>query len=182
VTQRFDTEAMAMALFEHDASGLGCLGHPGWDWESQADDVRATRLADAGQLIQRYITRAEERAPTEPTTAPLAAASEPFTVGHAVAFFYAARDAHRARYPGVPEYEADGQGAMVLAEEAAARARAEVLARLEATLTGGLTPEAVRAVLLAALRPSPLASAFGQWPGDESDAELAAALRGEVGR
>jgi hypothetical protein len=180
VTQRFDTEAMAMALFEHDASGLGCLGHPGWDWESQADDVRATRLADAGQLIQRYITRAEERAPTEPTTAPLAAA--PLSADELKAEYLRGRQAVQLDEAGDAMVWCDIKGHANGLEAVAARASAEVLARLEATLTGGLTPEAVRAVLLAALRPSPLASAFGQWPGDESDAELAAALRGEVGR
>jgi hypothetical protein len=169
VTQRFDTEAMAMALFEHDASGLGCLGHPGWDWESQADDVRATRLADAGQLIQRYITRAEERAPTEPTTAPLAtgAMTAPTDLARlqAAVFFV----------PG--ELQDDLAEAFdEVRREAAACAERALVKRLEAAIPSGDNLQHI-------------ISSPGRLPDHERERihrrlveDTAQALRGEVGR
>jgi hypothetical protein len=137
VTQRFDTEAMARALLEHDASGLGCLGREGWDWDSQAADVRATRIADAGQLIQRYITRAEEGAPPPPTAAPTEAGPAArtrdglFSLEDLIDIYDAASGSGNKAVGHLRALEA-------LASEAAARAERAMFARLETMPAGKL--------------------------------------------
>ena len=56
-TQNHDTEAMAIALHEdlvYEAGGTPC-------WPALSPERQAAYVARAGMLIQRYVTRCEER-------------------------------------------------------------------------------------------------------------------------